>query len=335
MSGRDLTLFCSPKPFRGHFGMIQRNAIGSWTKLDPAPEVFLFGKEEGTEEAARDLRVRHVAEVACSPSGTPRVDALFGAVRAQTQSPWLAYINADIMLLDDFSRAFAAVQAEARTGRLKQVLLCSQRVDVVVRESIDFADAQWSERIRTLVSETGVRMRKDFIDLILFTRDLFPELPPLVLGRPAWDNYMLWKARKAGAAVIDASSAFGVIHQAHDYSHAGGWQNVWKGEEAQTNQTIARGRQKSLTSAANYILDGQGLRRGKSDGAFDEGEPAIGRIKVGLLELERGNVQGARDFFTDAIRFIEGLQRDKARLERRRFKNRIKAWLGKISGNGH
>ena len=316
--------------------MIQRNAIATWTKLNPAPDVLLFGSEEGTEQAARELNVRHVPVVTCTPSGTPRVDALFAAVRDQTQSRWLAYVNADIILLDDFSRAFASVQAEARRwGPGREVLLCSQRVDVVVREPIDFSDAEWSERIRSLVNETGVRMNKDAIDLILFTRELYPDLPPLVLGRPAWDNYMLWKARKSGAAVIDASGAFAVIHQAHDYSHAGGWQNVWKGEEAQANQAIARGRQKSLTSAANYILDDRGLRRGKPAGGFDEGEPAIGRIKVGLLELDRGNVQGARDLFTDAIRFIQGLQRDKARLERRRFKNRVKALLGKISGNGH
>ena len=41
-----LTIFSCPKPFRGHFGMIQRNAIRSWTLLKPTPDVILIGDEK-------------------------------------------------------------------------------------------------------------------------------------------------------------------------------------------------------------------------------------------------------------------------------------------------
>src|SRR5436309_411668 len=43
-----LTLFAAPKPFRGHIGIIQRNAITSWTKLQPRPEIILYGTQECT-----------------------------------------------------------------------------------------------------------------------------------------------------------------------------------------------------------------------------------------------------------------------------------------------
>ena len=33
-----LTLVSTAKPFRGHFGLIQRNAIRSWAMLHPKPE---------------------------------------------------------------------------------------------------------------------------------------------------------------------------------------------------------------------------------------------------------------------------------------------------------
>jgi hypothetical protein len=48
MSGPLLTLLAMPKPFEGHIGIIQRNAITSWTNLNPRPEIFLFGEEKGT-----------------------------------------------------------------------------------------------------------------------------------------------------------------------------------------------------------------------------------------------------------------------------------------------
>src|SRR6266853_4649960 len=45
-----LTIFASAKPFHGHTGVIQRNAIASWTRLRPRPEIILFGNEPGVAE---------------------------------------------------------------------------------------------------------------------------------------------------------------------------------------------------------------------------------------------------------------------------------------------
>ena len=51
-----LTLFAIPKPFRGQSDLIQRNAITSWTRIEPRPDVLLFGNEEGTAEFEAHLR---------------------------------------------------------------------------------------------------------------------------------------------------------------------------------------------------------------------------------------------------------------------------------------
>ena len=66
-----LTIFCVPRPFEGHFGVIQRNAIASWKVLRPTPEIILFGDEAGIDRAATDLEVRHVPAVAKNEFGTP------------------------------------------------------------------------------------------------------------------------------------------------------------------------------------------------------------------------------------------------------------------------
>ena len=59
-----LTIFATPKPFRGHIAVIQRNAIRSWTLLRPACEIILMGNDEGTAEIAAEFGVRHVPEIA-------------------------------------------------------------------------------------------------------------------------------------------------------------------------------------------------------------------------------------------------------------------------------
>jgi len=74
------------------------------------------------------------------------------------------------------------------------------------------------------------------IDYFVFPRSLYPPLPEMALGRFWWDNWLIWKARAVGAAVVDASPVVLAIHQNHDHSHyAGGRDAMLAGEEARRN----------------------------------------------------------------------------------------------------
>jgi hypothetical protein len=46
-----LTVFFIPKPFLGHIGVIQRNALGTWMRLGEGVQVILHGNDEGVAEA--------------------------------------------------------------------------------------------------------------------------------------------------------------------------------------------------------------------------------------------------------------------------------------------
>src|SRR5271169_5843719 len=72
-----LTFFSTPKPFRGHIEVIQRNALESWKRLHPGVEVILFGVDEGTAEICRELGFRHVPDTSRSRTGVNRVDSMF------------------------------------------------------------------------------------------------------------------------------------------------------------------------------------------------------------------------------------------------------------------
>ena len=66
-----LTLLSTPKAFTGIFEVIQRNAITSWTRLDPRPDIILFGDDAGTAELCAELGLRHVPDVRTTDLGTP------------------------------------------------------------------------------------------------------------------------------------------------------------------------------------------------------------------------------------------------------------------------
>ena len=72
-----ITLFTLPKPFVGHIGMIQRNAIQSWTRLHPDIDILMFGSEQGTAEIAAEFGIRHFPDVDVNEYGTPRMSGYF------------------------------------------------------------------------------------------------------------------------------------------------------------------------------------------------------------------------------------------------------------------
>ncbi|HEX4544160.1 MAG TPA: hypothetical protein VH114_13410 [Candidatus Acidoferrum sp.] len=106
-----LTFFTTAKPFRGHDGLIQQNALKSWKLLRPDVEVILFGDEEGAEEIAQTLGIRHEPRVERSESGAKRLDTMFARAQETARHELLCYTNCDIILMQDFCDALERVKA--------------------------------------------------------------------------------------------------------------------------------------------------------------------------------------------------------------------------------
>ncbi|UBF28445.1 hypothetical protein K9N68_11555 [Kovacikia minuta CCNUW1] len=104
-----LTLFAIPKAFRGQINTIQRNAITSWTLLQPKPEIILLGDDAGTAEIAQELNLKHIPEVERNEFGTPLLSSLFELAQKTGKGPLFAYVNSDIILMGDFLQAVQRV----------------------------------------------------------------------------------------------------------------------------------------------------------------------------------------------------------------------------------
>jgi hypothetical protein len=208
-----ITLFSAPKPFTDpHIAMIQRNAIKSWTLL-PDVEVILLGEETGLAEAARELGVKHIPNVERNESGTPLISSMFQLARENSSSELLCIINADMILMYDF------VEAAKQTVKLKdKFVLLSQRWDFDITQPNEFTDG-WQNRLSSIVHRQGSLHRPAGSDFFLFPFSTFHEVPNFTIGRAGWDNWMIYKARKEGWAVIDCTPSVMIVHQNHDYSH--------------------------------------------------------------------------------------------------------------------
>jgi len=253
-----LTIFSTPKPFRGHIDIIQRNAIQSWKHIHPDVEIILIGSEEGTAESARFLGVRHIPEVERNECGTKYLRSIFDQAQAHAQHGTLCYVNCDIVLLSDFAFALDRVMQ-----RFSRFLMVGRRWDSDVREPIDFGQPNWQENLRRNALISNHQRPPQWIDYFAFSRGVYLNIPPFVIGRPGWDNWLVWNARASGAKVIDASGTIVAIHQNHDYSyHPEGEAGVWQGVEAQRNYALLEdGRCFRTIDNANFRLTESGFER--------------------------------------------------------------------------
>ncbi len=251
-----LTVFTSPKPFRGHIDVIQRNALGSWVRLGPEVEVLVIGDEDGAEQAARQAGARHLPRVERNERGTPLLSSIFALAAAQAHHPILCYVNADVLLLDDFLPAVRKV-----TERFDRYLMVGQRWDLDLAEVIAW-DSDWVARLRAQVRRSGRLHPPAGSDYFVFPKELFREIPPFALGRAGWDNWMIYSARARRIPVVDIGRAVTVIHQTHDYSHLPGGQPHYRLPESKQNVALAGGREVIFTLRdADWRLDHNGLRR--------------------------------------------------------------------------
>ena len=248
-----LTLFTVPKGFAGDTGVIQRNAIESWTRLGPEVEVILCGDDEGTAQAALDLGVRHVPEIRRNEHGTPLLDSAFEAARTASRSPLLAYVNADIILFDDFLDAAKRLPSTH--------LMIGSRWNVDLHERLDFGQG-WQQSLRAKVAAEGSRAEPLWLDYFVFSRTSpLVDLPPFAVGRPRWDNWMIFRARSLGIRVTDATEHVHAVHQNHDYGHVPeSTGELWYGPEADANHALA-GKTPMLSALhATHVMTSRGPR---------------------------------------------------------------------------
>jgi hypothetical protein len=256
-----LTFFTTAKPFVGHNGLIQRNALKSWMLLDREVEIILFGDDAGAAEVAQELGIRHEPVVERNEFGTIRIDYMFARAQELAKHDVVCYSNCDIIFLPDFCSAIQRIKSVQ-----PKFLATGRRWNMDIGGPIDFSSPDWQRGLKTQAFRANGQQSRWFIDYFAFSRGFFRnDIPPLAVGRIYWDNWLLWKACESEEPVVDISQVVVAVHQNHDYRHhPQGRQGVYGGEEAERNLQLAGGWDHLRTiSDAQLVLGRKGLRQNR------------------------------------------------------------------------
>ena len=245
-----LTIFTAPKPFTNpHISIIQHNALTSWVNLGSRVEVLLIGEEKGIGEVSETYGIRQIPDVRRNECGTPFISSMFALARRESSSPFLAIINADILLFPEMILALETV-----AHKFPEFLIVGQRWDLEIQERLSFSKNFYAS-LQQNVKKMGRLHSPTGSDYFIFPRACFLDIPDFAIGRAGWDNWMFFKSRWEGWPLIDASQDVMVIHQKHDYSHLANGQPHYHLPETAENVRLAGGEITIFTLLdANYTL---------------------------------------------------------------------------------
>ena len=260
MAAPEFTFFTTCKPFRGATAVQQRAALRSWARLGATCEVVVFGDEPGAAACCRELGLRHVAQIARSAWGTPRLDALFVAAEQEGRGQILVYANADLLLAADIPRALRVA-----ADRFSRFLALVRRWNVPAEEFTLLADARPHEVMRRVRSVGTLEPLSGGVDVFAFPRGFWREtLPPFAVGRGRWDSGLILAARRQREPVVELTSIATAIHPLHGYEHLfGQGDDLSSRQEMRHNAHLLGGGAECIYSAVNatHIATSDGIRR--------------------------------------------------------------------------
>lgn len=193
----------------------QRNALTSWAHIEPRPDVTVWGNEAGAFDICNELGFRHGRGLD-RMDGLPMLDCLFKKAQQESQTDYIAFMNADVLVLDGLMEAAQRVIKRFPDG----FLMVCRRWNVGLDWDLDF-DHDWKAQVRSIVDDHGELHSKCSSDIFLWEKPGFPDIPPFVPGFPEWDNWMMWKATHVGWPVVDATPVMTLVHPTHGYGKDG------------------------------------------------------------------------------------------------------------------
>lgn len=232
-----ITFITTAKPFRGNNGVHQINAIRSWKRLHSEIEILLCGDGAGYEDVVRRFDIIHLRDVKTTELGTPLVSSMFELAEKFGKHRRKVLINCDIILAEDFLTTFIEIERY-----LPIFLMVGQRWSVNI-ENIHKDGVAIFDRVGWVddLCRQGRLFGCHGIEYFAYTGFTWEAIPPFAVGRPRYDNWLIYHCLLHKIPVVDVTDFVTAFHQEHNYAHlAGGDEEFRGGIESRRNIALAK-----------------------------------------------------------------------------------------------
>ena len=150
--------------------------------------------------------------------GLPVLKNMFMKAERLYNSKFYAFANTDNLFVDDLLPTLELIYKFHRSQHMEgtPLLIVGQRADVDMDKLIN-KDLFQQIDVKMAISALGTSHSAWGVEFLITTKGGFPweSLLDVVIGRPAWDNYVLGYAFDQGIPVYDVTETVGCMHQSY------------------------------------------------------------------------------------------------------------------------
>jgi len=192
------------------YGIIQYNAIKSWTLLKPRPQILVMGTDPGSEDLCKELDVTYVPDVEVNVENVPIIPSMIKIAEKMSTNDVLALCSSDIILFQD---VIATCKAMAnRPKELNEFCGMAIKFNKKINQKINFS-GDWRKEIKKNTWSAGAWAG----DYFLHNKGYWKEdMPPFVIGRARCDNWMVWYGVVQRGCLVNMTEALTIIHHSHE-----------------------------------------------------------------------------------------------------------------------
>lgn len=263
-----VTFFTTVKDFQGKNIVNQINAIRSWLIGNKYKcEVIIFNHRVDLKSLGNLPNIIFDNTISTSETGIPFINAMFYRASILAKNNVLCFLNADIIINDIFIKNI--IQIDKRVKR--DYLIVGERLDTQLDYFIDFSDPLWYDK---LIKTNNLHIHPPLgSDFFVFPKGQYSpdkfSLPDLLVGRPGWDNYMIYISRKKSLKLINLAPSTRVIHQNHDYNHKNKSEVIKKKEDIYNyNYLPPTEKYKYILIFCNYKFENNRIKKTYHDNDF-------------------------------------------------------------------
>lgn len=229
-----LTLFSSWAD-RPELEQVRNLTMENWARLMPAvvPVLFTNSSKLAGYAEAHGWQVMPVSRAAV---GVPILKNMYLDIFAHFNSPLYAFANGDILFSKSLVDTLLAILASAHLPLDSHPLLVvGQRVNVAMVYPYEVETFEGVARIAKTRGKLFTTMAEDFF----ITDRTYPwhSIPGVVIGRTAYDNWLVLNSIRRHDVVIDATNTLLAVHQT---TKAGNYEGFTHANSTYNNNLLTR-----------------------------------------------------------------------------------------------